>query len=576
MTITRKNKTLPVSTIVFLFLIIFFNDIYCLNNHTFLNYKSDIVNSTINNPKINDEIKYSEIHNSIISILIRSLEKELSINNFTELRERVELHTWLWREMFGEGPYNFDSFKNSLFLNQIPKYLTGYKRVLTTLHQNLYSWLYNNKFFSLNDLFNSFDGRGIVICTNDNNFKYTLSTIDILRNIINTNIPIEIFYNGEDDLSEKYKNEFLEYSDVYISDISKYFDNDILNINELSIKPFAILASRFKEVILINSDIIYIRDPYILFEEEGYKKTGTIFFRDRTLFPGPHVGSQWIKSWIINPLPETKNLRFWNEESAHEIETSTVVIDKGKVILGLLAVCKFNEKHIRDEILYKKIYEEKETFWIGFDMAREHYNEISKPIIQVGEELIGESDNSNVRQLWGYQGHINSDSRVLYWDEYIMKNKNDNKFNDRLLKFDGYIIENTKTNWVSSKCININDQEVHYFNDEEKDIIDKIISRKKEIDLNLSKKFVIKKQYNITEIKNTINNNYSYKYTNYIELNNEKIKIIEKNSTNFDKNILYISRHDGTISNFNNIAYKLGFNITVLKPTVCVFKYYYI
>ncbi|OUM64996.1 hypothetical protein PIROE2DRAFT_8059 [Piromyces sp. E2] len=39
----------------------------------------------------------------------------------------------------------------------------------------------------------------------------------------------------------------------------------------------------------------------------------------------------------------------------------------------LFAICKLNEGNIRDDIFYKYVYGDKETFWMGFDMARQHY-----------------------------------------------------------------------------------------------------------------------------------------------------------------------------------------------------------
>jgi len=564
----KKNKNVFLLFILFLYILINNNGIYCLNNkiNGDLNIEND--NSNI----VNKDLNYSNIENSINSLIINLLEKELSIDNFVELRERVELHTWLWREIFGDGPYDNDTFKKSSFIYQNSKYLTGHYKILATLHQKLYPWLYRSRFYSFNNLFNSFNGQGIVIYTSNKNFKNALSTVDTLRNIINTNLPIEIFYIG-DNLSEENQKKFLEYSNVYISDITKYFDNNLLNIKEWSVKPFAILASRFKEVILIDADTIYIRDPSILFEGEGYKETGTVFFRDRTLFPGPNSGSEWIKTWMVNSFPETERLHFRNEETFYEMESSTIVINKGKVLLGLLAVCKYNEHQIRNEVIYTKIHEDKETFWMGFDMAREHYNEISLPRIFIGEILIGTKGNPNTKQLWGHQGHMGPDGKILFWNDHIVKNKNIDEYKNHLLKFDGYVIENSKINWVNSEYMNINNQRVFSLSEEEKSIINQIINRKYEIQSNISEIHENRNELNVN-IEEIINNNYNkMNFIDFIETDNGNKKIIERKAHNFDKNILYISRHNGTISNFNNIAYKLSFNITAYQPTVCKCKY---
>jgi len=356
MRISRKRVILPI-TIVGSILI--FTSLFLFSSERSKSILSDrnlnLINKEINNKNVltsannsTDNSQNNEIHekleNNISSIVLKSVQKEIDTTDFVALRERVELHTYLWREIFGEGPYTAQTLQDASFLIQNPKQLVGYRRLLATLHQSLYPWLYKRRFYSPKNLFKSFNGRGIVICAGDYHFKFAISFIDTLRNIIETEIPIEIFYNGEDDLSIENRKKFQEYKDVYVSDITKYFDDKPLTIGGWAIKPFSVLASRFEEVILMDADAMYIRDPAILFEDEGYKKTGTVFFRDRTLFPGPHGGSEWLKEWMVDPLPETKASRFWNEESAHEMESSTVVIDKSRTILGLLATCKFNEQ----------------------------------------------------------------------------------------------------------------------------------------------------------------------------------------------------------------------------------------
>jgi len=355
MRISRKRILLPAIAVasILIFTTLFFFS--AERSRALSDSNMNLINKEINNKNVltaanNSTVKSSkdEIHeileNKLSSIVLSSIKKEIDVEDFVALRERVELHTYLWREIFGEGPYTTQTFQDASFLIQNPKQLVGHRRLLATLHQSLYPWLYKRRFYSPKNLFKSYNGRGIVICAGDGHFKFAISTIDTLRNIIESDLPVEIFYNGDEDLSLENRKKFQEYKDVYVSDISKYFDDEPLKISGWAIKPFSVLASRFQEVILMDADAMYIRDPAVLFEDEGYIKTGTVFFRDRTLFPGPHGGSQWLQSWMVDPLPETKALRFYNEESAHEMESSTVVLDKSRVILGLLATCKFNEQ----------------------------------------------------------------------------------------------------------------------------------------------------------------------------------------------------------------------------------------
>eukprot|EP00833_Pecoramyces_ruminatium_P017212 jgi/Orpsp1_1/1191244/evm.model.d7180000084351.1 len=122
--------------------------------------------------------------------------------------------------------------------------------------------------------------KEIVICTGEKT-----SIIDFLRNIINSTLPNEVFYSGENDLSIEHRQILInDYDEVYVNDISTYFNNEIVNIEGWAIKSFAILASRFEEVILMDADVIYLRDPAELFGEKGYKRLGSLFFqRSNTL-----------------------------------------------------------------------------------------------------------------------------------------------------------------------------------------------------------------------------------------------------------------------------------------------------
>eukprot|EP00833_Pecoramyces_ruminatium_P001346 jgi/Orpsp1_1/1175378/evm.model.c7180000053628.1 len=64
-------------------------------------------------------------------------------------------------------------------------------------------------------------------------------------------------------------------------------------------------------------------------------------------------------------------------------------------------------------------------------------------------------------------------------------------------------------------------------------------------------------------------------HSNFCEIN--KNKVVNKisfandrkiaNRIKFNNEVLYVSRHDGTISNFSNIAERLSLNVTVFEPS---------
>jgi len=476
-----------------------------------------VIHDTENN-KFNSISSYHDIeyklnksgilyHNSKVSeninILLKKIKKPLTSKDFIELREREELHTSLWHSIFGSvdisatnDNYELQIYKKKLinissFLsNKNIDNLNIHKKVLATLHQSLYPWLYNNKFKTFGDLMKSFNGRGIVISTGNRHFRYARSTIDTLRNILNCTLPIEIIYNGDDDLSKENQYLLQDFENVYLTDFSTYFDNEIIKISGWAIKPFALLASRFEEVILLDADVLYLRNPEELFEEEGYKKTGTFFFRDRTLFPGSNPASVWLKEWMVNPLPETKQSRFWNEKSYHEMESSTVVLHKTKTILGLLNACILNEYNYRNDVVYKMVYGDKETFWIGFDMARQSYYMNPSPSIFFGEMLSQKekrkynksNKNNNVLRFCGHNGHMLENGKLLYWNGHLVRDKKHINDFTTLYNFTSYYIEGKHNDWTPGlSCLRIKkrkaNKKIFLFDKEIRSIIDRILER---------------------------------------------------------------------------------------------------
>jgi len=415
------------------------------------------------------------------------LDNDIKYDDFIDIRDRTELHTYLWRKIYGDGPYTAATPNlNDVTLN--PDNLTGDKRLLSILHKKLYPWLYV-KFNSPAGFLRSFKGRGIVICTGSFHYRFAKSTIDTLRNIVKTDLPIEIFYVGESDLSKEHREDLESYDHVYCTDITEFFDNDIVFISGWAVKPFSLLASRFEEAILIDADATYIHDPAEWFEDEEYKKTGALFFKDRTLYPGPHSGSEWLHEWLKEPSDYAKESRFYKEISAHEMESSTVVINKNKRFLGLLETCKFNEQKIRDRVVYQKVFGDKETYWMAFEMAKEPYSVIPQPIVYVGEINYGEDiEDKNQKQLCGHIGHTNRDGKIMFWNDHIIKDKHDPKYDNQLLRFEGWFYEDLENvEWTDTfHCANIKDDfPINKFTDEEMDIINKILNRERE------KKFVL-------------------------------------------------------------------------------------
>jgi len=508
----RISRTLILFLFLFLLSLLYFQPFYkCSNDIKNLNeikkfYDNlEIVSSNCNDNNINSDEDETDL--MIKQMLLKSIRKPINVFDFDELKEREELHSALWKKLFGKYQlftddkellsYKINLISNSSFL--IAKNHTELEEIdqklLATLHQSLYPWLYSYRYSSFDQVIKTSNGKGIVICTGNEHFKFARSTIDILRNVLHCSLPIEIFYISDNDLSKKNQKILKKFSNVYLSDITTYFDNDIINLYGWAIKPFAVLGSRFEEVILMDADVIFVRDPIELFNDNGYIKTGSLFFKDRTLPHFIYDGKDWLKTWMNNPLPETRSLRYFQGKSIHEMESGVVVVHKTKNILGLLNTCKLNENKIRDNIVYKFVHGDKETYWIGFDMARQHYNLDPEPSSVFGEFVnIKTVYGTNETLLCGHIGHSRN-GNLLFWNGHLVKNKNNDVDKYNILNFEAFFIENENVEWVNGfRCLSLNDgKKPIILNDEEKSVLNQILEREK--------------KYHFVVPKNIISNN---------------------------------------------------------------------
>ncbi|KAF9087685.1 hypothetical protein BGX29_000709 [Mortierella sp. GBA35] len=159
------------------------------------------------------------------------------------------------------------------------------------LEQRLFSWIQVKRKTTLS-LYEFFNGRGFVFCASDKQFYMLVTAIQSLRLKLHSQLPIQVFHMGAKDLSverQEYLREMTHHIEVL--DITEHLDNDYLKLKGWAIKPFAILASKFEEVIFIDADT-----PELLFDDPGYRATGSLFFYDRSILGGWRKGPDWIRA----------------------------------------------------------------------------------------------------------------------------------------------------------------------------------------------------------------------------------------------------------------------------------------
>lgn len=289
----------------------------------------------------------------------------------------------------------------------------------------------------LTDLRSSFraGSAGVVIPAGDHNVRYAAQLICSLRNVLNTELPIQVVYAGDDDLSPKNRqfltdlpNRANHQTPLEFLDILTVFDDSTLNLRDggWAIKPFAALGTSFEKVIILDADAVFLQQPEVLLHHPAFERTGAFLFRDRLLwqhgFPDRH---EWWVSQIKRPSATLDKSLVWTEDYAEEGDSGVVVVDKSRtdVLTGLLHICWQNSYEVREEATYKLTYGDKESWWMGFELAgssyemEEHYGAI------VGWEDTSSADTNATKVCSFVIAHVDEENELIWYNGGLLKNK---------------------------------------------------------------------------------------------------------------------------------------------------------
>ncbi len=209
-----------------------------------------------------------------------------------------------------------------------------------------------------------FQARGIVICGGGvRYFTGAWVCIQMLRRL-GCGLPIELWFLGRREMDGRMKDlvASLGVDCVDAQRLRRKFPARILNGWEL--KPYAILHSRFREVLLLDADNVPVVNPEFLFDVPQFRETGAIFWPDYP--PRPHEKSR--------PVWRSCGLRAPDEP---EFETGQVVVDKERCWRALCLAMWFNEN---SDFYYQHVHGDKETFHLAFRKMRQPYALVPKPI----------------------------------------------------------------------------------------------------------------------------------------------------------------------------------------------------
>jgi hypothetical protein len=281
-----------------------------------------------------------------------------------------------------------------------------------------------SKYKNVEDLNATFTpgSKGIVICSGDKFFEFTVHLIETLYAFKVELPPIVIGYMGDSDLSVSRQAYLRQVMNVSLLDVTQHFDNSILKLEGWAVKPFAILAAPFQEVLFLDADTVVIQNPLKLFNDTGYIKDGLLLFRDRTCFQGWPKQKLWLNRNLVKPWSDTLlNSDMYKGLTDHQVDSSMLFVDKHRKLFSLLAACKLNMYTERADF-YKHFLGDKESFWFGAEMVQE-----SVQFMPLLPGVFGRFKKDDKDLLCGRQLFFDREGQPFYFNKAVVLVKGDKR-----------------------------------------------------------------------------------------------------------------------------------------------------
>jgi ADP-heptose:LPS heptosyltransferase len=209
-----------------------------------------------------------------------------------------------------------------------------------------------------------FQSRGIVICGGGiRYFTAAWVCIRMLRHL-GCKLPIELWHLGRLELNSEMRTLVSPYGVECIDALKVRRRYPARCIQGWALKPYAILHSRFKEVLSLDADNVPVMNPEFLFDSLQFRQTGAIFWPDYMKCGNEKAFPVWRSCGLRQPREP-------------EFETGQIVVNKEPCWKALHLTGWFNE---HCDFYYRHIHGDKETFHLAFRKLRTRYSLVRTPI----------------------------------------------------------------------------------------------------------------------------------------------------------------------------------------------------
>jgi Mannosyltransferase putative len=199
-----------------------------------------------------------------------------------------------------------------------------------------------------------FSGRGVVISAGGRLLPGAYLAVRSLRHA-GCLLPIEIWYLGERELpSPRVRDLFGRQGVSFVDSLQVAHRHGARVDGGWQNKPFMILRSRFKEVLLLDADNMVLQNPERLFGD--YKATGAMLWPDFTMAPGS----------LYKIKPGAWKLLGLEPRNDAEVESGQLLFDKERCWQALVVALHMNEN---SNYFYRLCYGDKDTFTLAFALT---------------------------------------------------------------------------------------------------------------------------------------------------------------------------------------------------------------
>ncbi len=219
-----------------------------------------------------------------------------------------------------------------------------------------------------------FAGRGIVICGGGRKyFTCAWVCINLLRHV-GCKLPIELWHLGPYEMSDPMRELVAPLGVTCVDGYEVRKEHPALRLNGWELKPYAIIHSRFEEVLFLDADVVPLINPEIFFERPEYRATGAIFWPDFSPLDRK------------NPIWELTEVEYQYEPS---FESGEMVIDKRRCWAELALTMHYNE---HSDLYYRFTGGDKDTFHLAWRRLGRRYTLIPHHVHAMGDCVMNQHD----------------------------------------------------------------------------------------------------------------------------------------------------------------------------------------